>query len=134
MEVRPNAVVVVSAFLFVATGIAAVVGVWLLFPNPLLDRLWALNRPGEALFRSIGRAAGIPLLGLGAGTACATLGLLRRKKWAWYFAVALFTIDGCGDVVSLVATGERWKAVGGILVSSLFLYMLTRRSVRRYFA
>jgi len=40
----------VAAFLFVATVIAAVVGISLLFPNRLMDRLWELNKPGAALF------------------------------------------------------------------------------------
>ena len=49
IERRPRAVPVVAAFLFVATVIAAVVGMSLLFPNRLMDRLGELNKPGAAL-------------------------------------------------------------------------------------
>jgi len=38
---------VVAGFLFVATGIAFVVGGSLLFPNLLMDRLWELNKPAR---------------------------------------------------------------------------------------
>ena len=37
-----------AAFLFAATAFAAVAGVWLIWPNALLDRLWELNKPGAA--------------------------------------------------------------------------------------
>jgi hypothetical protein len=80
----------VAAFLFAATAIAAVVGFSLIWPNALLDRLWELNKPGAAAFRALGgRISGTALLLLGAGTLAAGIGLLERKRWAWWFAVVL---------------------------------------------
>ena len=95
-----------AAFLFAATAVAGIVGVAPLFPKPLMDRLWKLNQPGTALFRAWGRISGVTLLFLGAGTGAAAAGLLRRRKWAWRFAVALFVIDGCGDIVAFLTTGD----------------------------
>lgn len=122
-----------AAFLFAATAIAAVVGTSLLFPGPLLDRLWDLNPQGAALFRSIGRASGVLLWALGAGTCAAALGLLRGRKWAWWFAIVLFVVDGSGDVVSYFFTADWLKSVTGLLVTAAFLYSLFRPPVRRYF-
>jgi len=132
IEHRPRAVLIVAAFLFVATVIAAVVGISLLFPNRLMDRLWELNKPGAALFRSIGRLSGLSLLALGVATASAARGLLRRKQWAWWFAIILFVIDGSGDVVSFFVTGDWLKSIAGIAVTSAFLYFLCQRNVRQY--
>jgi len=123
----------VASFLFAATAIAAVVGTSLIFPNPLLDRLWELNRPAFALFHAFGRISGALLLALGIGTAAAARGLLNGKKWAWWFAVVLFSINGAGDVVSLVATGDLFRTVVGVAVAAAFLYLLTRPHVRRHF-
>jgi hypothetical protein len=124
----------VAAFLFAATAIAAVVGVSLLWPNALLDRLWELNKPGAAAFRALGRrTSGTALLLLGAGTLAAGIGLLERKRWAWWFAVVLFTIDGAGDVVSLLVTGDWLKSASGMVICSAFLYALSRSRVRSYF-
>src|SRR2546422_1043498 len=81
VEQRPKTVLIVAAFLFAATAIAAAVGALLLFPNTLSDRLWELNKPGAAAFRAWGRISGIPLLLLGAGTFAAAVGLLHRRKW-----------------------------------------------------
>jgi hypothetical protein len=130
---RPKTVTIVATFLFAASGIAAVVGMSLIFPNRLLDRLWELNRPGAAVIRAIGRISGVLLLALGIGAAAAAIGLLHRRKWAWWFAVVLFTINGSGDVLALFATGDLLRSAFGVAVSATFLYLLTRTHVRRYF-
>ena len=123
-----------AAFLFAATTIAAVVGVSLIWPNALLDRLWELNKAGAAAFRALGgRISGTALLLLGAGTLAAGAGLLQRKTWAWWFAVVLFAINGAGDVVSLVVTGDWLRSVSGMVICSAFLYALSRSCVRSYF-
>lgn len=133
MAQRPKTVPIVAGFLFAATAIAAVTGSSLLFPGTLLDRLWELNKPGAAAFRALGSISGILLLLLGAGTFSAAAGLLRRKQWAWWFAVVLFAINGFGDVVSLVVTGDWLRSVSGAAIAGAFLYALGRYPVRRYF-
>ena len=130
---RPKTVPIVAAFLFAAAAIATVVGVSLLFPNALLDRLWELNKPGAAAFRAMGRISGVLLLAIGAGTAAAGRGLLRGRRWAWWFAVALFIINGCGDVVGLIATGDWLRSGAGVAVAAVCLYALTRPRTRQYF-
>lgn len=122
-----------AGFLFLATAIAAVVSASLLFPNALLDRLWELNKPGAAAFRAMGRIAGVLLLALGVATAAAGRGLLRRRRWAWWFAVASFTVNGCGDVAGLVATRDWLRSGSGVAVAAAFVYALTRPPTRRWF-
>ena len=124
---------IVAGFLFAATLLAVVVGLSLLFPNRLLDRLWELNKPGAAAFRAMGKASGLLLLALGIGTAAAGLGLLRGRPWAWWFAIVLFTVNGCGDVVGLVATRDWLRSGSGVAVAAAFVYSLTRPRVRSYF-
>ncbi len=133
MPARPKAVSIVAAFLFLATAIAIVVGISILFPNKLLDPLWELNKQGAALFRRIGPLSGLFLLVLSGGTFSAAIGLLRRRKWAWWFAVVLFVVDGCGDVISFFATRELLRSATGVAITSAFLYAITRPAVRRYF-
>jgi hypothetical protein len=132
-ETRPKAVTVVASFLFIATVIALVVGEALLFPNRLLDRLWELNKPAEVAFRQMGRIAGVPLLLLGVGTFAAAIGLVRRKVWAWRFAVLLFAANGIGDLVSFIVTGDWLRSASGTVISSAFLWTLCARRVRLHF-
>jgi len=133
MDQRPKTVPIVAAFLFFATAIAVVAGVSLLFPSPLMDRLWTLNKPAEATFRSLGRISGLPLLAIAAVTWAAGIGMVQRKKWSWWLAVVLFAISGIGDAVSVTVTGDWLRSASGVVISGVFIYALSRRRVREYF-
>jgi hypothetical protein len=130
---RPKTIPIVAAFLFFATAIASIVGISLLFPNRLLDLLWKLNPEGAVLFHSIAPVSGVFLLGLAAGTFAAARGLLARRRWAWWFSVALFATDACGNVVSYFLIHDAFRAATGAIISSAFLIALCRPNVRRYF-
>ncbi len=130
---RPKTISIVSAFLYAATIIAMVVGISLLFPNRLLDRLWKLNPEGAVLFHSIGPVSGVFLLALAVGTFAAARGLLRGRSWAWWFSVALFAIDAGGNVVSYFLIHDAFRSATGAIISSAFLAALCRPSVRHYF-
>lgn len=130
---RPGTIPIVAAFLFFATVIALVVGVSLLLPNRLLDRLWKLNPEGEVLFHSIGPVSGVFLLVLAVGTLAAARGLLAGRRWAWWFSVVLFAIDACGNVVSYFLIHDALRAATGAIISSAFLIALCRPTVRHYF-
>jgi hypothetical protein len=103
-------------FLFAAAAIATVVGTSLLFPSRLLDRLWELNKAGEALFHRLGRISGVFLLGLGGGAYLAAVNVLRRKQWAWWFALILFAIDGVGDVIGSFVTRDFMRGGFGAVI------------------
>jgi hypothetical protein len=133
MKVRPKAIAIIASFLFTAAAIAVVVGLALLFPGGLLDWLAQFNKPGMAAFKWMGRWSGVFLLALACGVASAAIGMLRASKWAWWFAIALFAVDGCGDLVSAFVTREWLRSALGIAVSAAFLIALERADVRRYF-
>ena len=77
-----------------------------------------------AAFEWMGRWAGVLLLMLAVGTASAGRGLLRGKKWAWWFSVVLFTVDGCGDLVSFFFTKDALRSGLGLLICTVFLVVL----------
>src|SRR5271154_4106113 len=133
MKARPKAIAIIATFLFAATAIAVVVGFALLFPGGLLDWLAQFNKPGMAAFEWMGRWSGLFLLALACGVVAAAIGMLRARKWAWWFAVALFVIDGCGDLISAFVTREWLRSTLGIAVSAAFLFALKRADVGRYF-
>jgi uncharacterized membrane protein (DUF2068 family) len=133
MRSRPKTVSIIAAFLFVATVIACVVGLSLLFPNRLLDSLWKLNPAGAIFFRSIGPVSGVFLLALGSAMFCAARGLLRGRRWAWWFAAVLFTVETCSNFVTYFVVHDALRSITGFVISCGFLCFLCRRSVRDYF-
>lgn len=130
---RPATIPIAAAFLFFAAVVASVVGVSLLFPNRLLDRLWKLNPEGAVLFHSIGPVSGVFLLVLAVATLAAARGLLAGRRWAWRFSVALFAIDAAGNIVSFFLIHDALRAATGAIISSAFLIALCGSAVRRYF-
>lgn len=130
---RPKAVSIVAAFLIAATAIAAVVGFSLLFPNRLLDHLWKLNPAGAVFFHAIGPVSGVFLLALGVAMFAAARSLLRGRKWAWWFAAALFAIETCSNLATYFLVHDALRAITGFAISFAFLCFLLRRSVRDYF-
>jgi len=133
MRQRPTTIPVVAVFLFAAAGIAAIVGISLLFQNAVLDRLWELNKPAKAVFERHAKIFGLLLLLLSAGTLFSGVGLFRRRRWAWWFALVLFAVNGAGDVVSLEMTGDWMRSAAGILICSVFVCALVRTPVRHHF-
>ena len=132
-ERRPKTIPIVAAFLFAATAVSVTVGVSLMVRGAFSDWLWSLNRPAEASFRKLGSISSVLLLALGIATFAGALGLLQRRKWAWWLAVVLFAINGGGDIVSLAVTGDWLRSVSGTVICSVFLYSLCRDPVRLYF-
>ena len=134
MKRTPRTIAVVAAFLFLAAAIAMVIGESLLFPNRLLDSLWQFNQPAAELFQRMGRWSGLPLIALGIAAGAAGIGFLHRRQWSWWFAILLFTVDGLGGALSFFVTGDVLKSSAGLLISGTFVYFLSRRPVRLYFA
>jgi hypothetical protein len=127
----PITLPVVAVFIFAASAMAAVVGISLLSPNPFWNPLWNLNRLAHQTFQKLGTLPGILFLVLSAVTAAAAVGLLRRRRWAWWIAVAVFVINGCGDLVTLIAAHDLVRGGAGIVVAGLFLFFLTRPEIRQ---
>lgn len=134
MRERPVVVPVVAAFLGLAAMVAAVVAVSLLLPGTFLDRIWTLNRTAEAGFHSFGKYSGGLIAVVGVAAAAAAIGLLKGRRWAWLMALAVFALDGAGDVVNLMLSGDWVRSGMGAAVAAVFVGCLAGRRVREYFA
>src|ERR1700758_1066184 len=124
MPARPKPVTVVASFLSAATVIALFVGANLLFPSRLLDRIWELNPAGAAAFRTLGRFSGVLLLVLSLALLAGSIGLWRGRRWAWWFALILFSVDISGNVAGYFLTGDCLRSAAGAAISTAFLVIL----------
>lgn len=129
---RPITITVVACFLFFATLIASVIAVALLWRGTALDGLWRLNPEARQAFSAFGRIAGVLLIALGIATLCAGVALLRGRRWAWWFCVLLFVVNGAGDLLSMFRSPQWWKGPIGVLVAGTFIYLLMRPQTRNF--
>jgi hypothetical protein len=130
---KPISVAFVAAFLWIAAAISLVVGVALLVPGTLLDRMWVYNPPAHTAFQAVGKplGAGFLMLGLVAGTTA--WGIAHGRRWAWWLAILIFVINGIGDMFGLLATRDLLKSGSGFVIALGFLLILLSRNVRASF-
>jgi hypothetical protein len=126
-------VVVVAALFFVGAAFALTVGFTLLVPGTAVDRIWAMKAGSRAPFEAIG-AWGIVLMALLAGVlVVASVGLLRRWRWARWFAVLLLAVNVVPDIVRGF-TVEPAVLIPIIPVAAVMVYLalpVVGRSFRR---
>jgi hypothetical protein len=124
---------VVTAFLVFAALMAAFIGVLLLFPGSLLESVWRLNPDARSAFQSMGRLSSLLLFVVGTVACGGALGIYRRRKWGWWLAILLFSVNIVGDAISLIVMGRILQGASGLLISASFLVYLTQPGVRRQF-
>ena len=120
-----------AALLFLAALVALVTGLALTFPDPMWQPMWNLNREAYVSFRRIGPASQIFLFCLAGVSGAAAVGLLLHRRWAWWIALLLFAVNGAGDVVSLVRTGDVLRFGSGVAIAGGFVVLLLLPPVRR---
>jgi hypothetical protein len=129
---RPRFVTALSVFFTLGAAISAICLVALLFPGGLLESLWGLNPRARAQFQVMGHWA-VPLMGV-VSAACATaaVGLWRGRRFGYLLGVALLAVSFLGDLANaLLGEPRAWV---GVPISAALLVLLTKRSVRDYFA
>jgi hypothetical protein len=120
-----------AALLLLATFIALITGIALLFPGPAWIPMWNLNREAYDSFHRLGAIAVVVLFALAGVSATAAAGLLLRKRWAWWIALGLFATNGTGDLVSLIRTREILRFGSGALIAAAFILLLVLPQVRQ---
>ena len=120
----------IAAMLLLASLVALVTGLALTFPDPMWKPMWDLNREAYVAFRRLGPAAEIFLFSLAVVSGAAAVGLLLHRRWAWWIALLLFAVNGAGDVVSLIHTGDLLRFGSGVLIAGGFVVLLLLPPVR----
>lgn len=120
-----------GALLFLAALIALTTGLALIFPGPMWDPMWNLNPEAYQTFSRLGRIAELSLFGLACLSVVTGAGLVRRKRWAWWFALIGLAANGVGDLVSVFRTHNVARFGSGVLIAAGFVFLLAIPPVRR---
>jgi hypothetical protein len=132
-ENKSAGTVILGAFFALATAILVAVGVALLFPGSMMDGIWSLYPARRGLLIPYHAWLGPAFLVLALAMAAASVGCFRRRRWGWRLAIAIFAINGLGDVMQLL-TGRILEGATGVAAAGAILFYLYRPKVRDAFA
>lgn len=133
MKTKPAVPILLALFFAVATGILVVAGLALTVPGTPADLIWSPLPSRRGMLMPYRQWMGPAFLGLALVMAAASLGCLRRRKWGWRLALAIFAVNGFGDLAQL-ALGHVLEGAVGVTVAALILFALTRPRVKSAFA
>jgi hypothetical protein len=119
--------------LFLAGAIGILTGASLLLPGAPWPQLWRLNPAALRSFAAHRNGLGLLLLAIGILSAVTAAGLLRRRRWAWWACMALFTVNGLGDLICLAMTDNGLRYGAGALIAAAFAGILALPQARRQF-
>lgn len=123
----PGIVALALFFLFgmIMSGLAAVM---LLFPGGALEPLWRLNPRAHEGFSVMGLWAVLLMAVVCLACATAALGLQRRKRWGYWTALAILSINLASDVTNAVVAHD-WRTLIGLPIGgAMVVYLLVKRS------
>jgi hypothetical protein len=126
---QPFGIFLIAIFFALATCILVGVGTALLFPGSAVEAVWRLYPERRALLMPYRHWLAPGFLMLAVAMASASIGCFRLRKWGWWLAVAIFAVNGLGDLMQLVL-GHFVEGGIGVAAAGLILFYLSRRKVR----
>jgi hypothetical protein len=130
---KPMTPLVLAVFFWIAELLTAAVFLTLLVPDTPLDLIWSFKPDAHNDLLLLRPASTIGFLTLSVAMGFAAVGCIRRKRWGWMLAIAIFAVNGLGDAIR-AGTGALAEGLFGVAVTLAILWWLTRPKVRALFA
>ena len=112
------------AFGAIMSGLTAVM---LLFPGSWLEPLWRLNPRARDGFAALGPWAVLLMAVVCIACATAALGLRGCKRWGYWAALTILSINLIGDTANAVIAHD-WRTLIGLPIGgAMIAYLLTKR-------
>src|SRR5215213_2391167 len=91
-----------SWFFALAACLCLAAGISILAPDTPLRAMWAIKPTEYGQLLDLAPWSGSGFLLLSAAMAATSWGVIRRKRWGWASAIAIFAINGAGDAARLL--------------------------------
>lgn len=125
---RPPGITALSFFFLFGTVMSGLAAVTLLFPGSVLEPLWRLNPRARDGFAAMGSWAVLLMVLVCVACGMAALGLQRCKRWGYWMALFILTINLAGDTANAVIAHD-WRTLMGLPIGgAMIVYLLTKRS------
>lgn len=123
---------ILGTFFALSTIILVCVGIALAWPGTFFDWTWHLYEARRAQLMPYRGWLGPGFLSLAVVFATASIGCFAKRKWGLYLAIAIFIVNGIGDLWNLFANSFT-EGLVGIIAASVIVYWLTRQNVDQQF-
>ncbi len=125
---RPPGITALCFFFLFGTVMSGLGAVMLLFPGSIVEPLWRLNPRAREGFAAMGLCAVLLMGVVCAACGTAALGLRRCKRWGYWTAFAILTINLAGDTTNAVIAHD-WRTLIGLPIGgAMVVYLVTKRS------
>ena len=125
--------ILLGVFFALATLILVSVSTALFFPGSAAEVVWKAYEARRAMLIPYRVWLAPGFLALAAVMAAASFGCFSRRNWGRHLAIAIFAVNGAGDVVQLFI-GHILEGTIGVTAAGLLIYWLSRPSVKEAFA
>ena len=125
--------ILLGVFFALATLIPVSVSTALYFPGSAAEVVWKAYEARRAMLMPYRVWLAPGFFALAAVMAAASLGCFSRRSWGRHLAIAIFAVNGAGDVVQLFI-GHVLEGTIGVTAAGLLIYWLTRPNVKDAFA
>jgi hypothetical protein len=121
-----------GAFFVFGTSMSGLSALTLFFPGTAIDQIWRINPDGHAQLLAAGppAAAGMALLSVIMLTTA--WGLFSRRRWAWWTAVAVLTVNAISDMTAAIVSHNPQTLIG-VPIAALVVWWMSRPNVRALF-
>jgi hypothetical protein len=132
LKANSYGVLLIAIFFAVATLILLSVGTALVAPGSWFEAIWQLYPARRSLLLPYRTWLGPGFMILAFVMASASIGCFRRRRWGWWLAAAIFSVNGLGDAAQILI-GHVLEGAIGVSVAAAILYFLSRPQVRETF-
>ena len=122
-----------GVFFALATLILVDVSMALFFPGTAVEIVWKVYEARRTLLMPYRVWLAPGFLALAVAMASTSIGYFSRRAWGRLLAIAIFAVNGLGDVVQLLI-GHILEGAIGVTAAGLLIYWLTRLRVKEAFA
>jgi hypothetical protein len=126
---RSPGIAALSLFFLFGTIMSALAAMMLLVPGSFFEPLWRLNPRAREGFSTLGLWALLLMALVCVACTTAAIGLRRGKRWGYWTALAILSINLTGDIANAVIAHD-WRTLIGLPIGGVMIaYLVTKRNL-----
>jgi len=124
----PRGITALALFFVFGSLMSGLAFFMLLFPGSPLEPLWRLNPKGQEGFAAMGSWSLLLMFVVCLGCAGAALGLWRRKRWGYWMALVILSVNLLADITNALTVDKR-TLIGIPIAGVMIAYLVAKRRV-----